>query len=172
MARRERLEELMSDTLRWARRPAAAARIVGLGIAAALAVSGCGGGGSAATSTPPQTTTSPAGATAPTSTTATSSSTTSEDSGLSGKWSGTYSGAYSGTFKLDWQQSGSKLSGTIDLSTGGTVPVHGTVDGSSIKFGTVGGPGITYTGTVSGDSMSGDYTTPNGGGSWSADRSS
>jgi hypothetical protein len=65
---------------------------------------------------------------------------------------GRNSGTYSGTFVLNWDQSGSKLSGTIDLSTAGRVPVNGTVDGSSIKFGTVGGSAVHYTGSVSGDS--------------------
>jgi hypothetical protein len=81
---------------------------------------------------------------------------------------GTYSGTYSGTFVLNWHQSGSKLSGTIDLSTAGRVPVNATVDGSSIKFGTVGGSAVHYTGSVSGDSMSGSYTTAGGDGSWTA----
>ena len=38
-------------------------------------------------------------------------------SSLSGGWSGKYSGAYHGTFTLHWTQSGSKLNGTIRLST-------------------------------------------------------
>ena len=46
--------------------------------------------------------------------------------------------------------------------------IHGSVSGGNIKFGTVGGPEITYTGSASGSSMSGNYTTPKGGGSWSA----
>jgi len=159
----------MSEHLSLWKRPSAFARIVGVGIAVVLSASGCGGGGGSTAASAPQTTAASAGTTA---TTTTSTSTTSEDSGVSGKWSGKYSGAYSGTFNLDWQESGSKLSGTIALSTAGTLPVHGTVNGSEIKFGTVGGPGITYTGSVSGDSMSGTYTTPNGGGSWSADKTS
>jgi len=157
----------MSEHVSWWKRPSAAARILGLA-AATLAIAGCGGGGASGTSTPPPATTTSGTTTTPPA----SSTTTSEDGGVSGKWSGKYSGAYTGTFKLDWRQSSSKLSGTIDLSPGGTLPVNGTVDGSSIKFGTVGGPGITYTGSVSGDAMSGTYTTPNGGGSWSADKTS
>ena len=51
------------------------------------------------------------------------------------------------------------------MSTAGTVPVNGTVDGSSIGFGTVGGSAVHYTGSVSGDSMSGSYTTASGDGS-------
>jgi len=46
--------------------------------------------------------------------------------------------------------------------------MNGTVNGSSIKFGTVGGTAVHYAGSVSGDSMSGSYSTSAGGGSWSA----
>jgi hypothetical protein len=92
---------------------------------------------------------------------------------LSGTWSGQYSGTFQGTFVLDWQQSGSNLSGTIKLSSeSGTDDVNGTVNGGTISFGTVGSQAITYSGSVSGDSMSGSYKvqTPSGsvGGSWSA----
>ena len=79
-----------------------------------------------------------------------------------------YSGTFNGTFVLNWTQSGSTLSGTIKLSTAGTTNVNGTVNGSSIKFGTVGGTAVHYTGSVSGDSMSGSYSTSAGGGTWSA----
>jgi hypothetical protein len=144
------------------------------GLAVVLAAAGCGSGGGSSsttqTSTPVSQPASSTPASTPASTPPPSSSTS--GSGLSGKWKGTYGGAYSGTFTLNWQQSGSKLSGTIDLSTGGTNSVNGTVDGSSIKFGTVGGPGITYTGTVSGSSMSGSYSTPGGNGTWSAHQTS
>jgi hypothetical protein len=99
------------------------------------------------------------------------------ESALAGSWSGSYSGAFSGTFKLTWTQNGSKLNGTIHLNPGGTEPINGTVTGSNIQFGTVGGSQvITYTGTVSGDSMSGTYKvkTANGSanGSWNAHKTS
>jgi hypothetical protein len=91
---------------------------------------------------------------------------------LSGTWAGKYSGAYHGTFTLHWTQSGSRLSGTIKLSNPSSAPrVTGTVRGRTIRFGTVSG-GITYTGSVSGKSMSGSYKTPGGGGSWSAHKTS
>jgi hypothetical protein len=139
-----------------------------LAVAATLAIAGCGGSsgsaGTSSSSSPPSSSQPPATSSSSTP----PASSTASDSGLSGKWSGTYSGAYSGTFKLNWTQASSKLTGTIVLSPGGTLSVNGTVDGSSIKFGTVGGQQITYTGTVSGSSMSGSYTTPGGGGSWSA----
>jgi hypothetical protein len=94
---------------------------------------------------------------------------------LSGTWNGQYSGAYTGTFKLTWQQNSSTLSGTIELSTAGTLPIHGTVQGSSIHFGTVGSTAIMYSGSVSGNSMSGSYQVQAGGngtqnGTWSASR--
>jgi hypothetical protein len=94
---------------------------------------------------------------------------------LSGTWDGTYDGAYKGTFTLDWQESGTKLSGTIDLpSLGGSVPIDGTVAGDSITFGTVGSTNIQYSGSLSGDSMSGSYKVLGSGGSvggtWKANR--
>jgi hypothetical protein len=92
---------------------------------------------------------------------------------LGGTWTGHYSGAFTGTFTLTWHQSGSKLSGTIDLSTDGSPQINGTVTDNTIKFGTVGSTAITYSGTVSGNSMSGTYTVGgSGGGSWSANKSS
>jgi hypothetical protein len=99
---------------------------------------------------------------------------------LAGTWSGKYSGAFSGTFTLHWTQSGSELTGTITLSgtggkygnSSGKYGVSGSVHGSAITFGAV-GAGATYTGSVSGTtSMSGNYTTPVGGGSWSAEKTS
>jgi hypothetical protein len=92
---------------------------------------------------------------------------------LSGTWSGKYSGAYHGTFTLHWTQSGSRLIGTIKLSNPSSTPrVTGTVRGRTIRFGTVGSAAITYSGSVSGKSMSGRYQTPGGGGSWSAHKTS
>jgi hypothetical protein len=87
---------------------------------------------------------------------------------LAGTWSGRYSGAFSGTFRLHWTKSGSHLSGSITLSyPSGTYGINGSVHGSAINFGAV-GAGATYTGKVSGKSMSGNYESPKGGGTWSA----
>jgi hypothetical protein len=87
---------------------------------------------------------------------------------LAGTWSGKYGGAFSGTFKLHWTQHGSRLTGSITLSyPSGKYPITGSVRGDAIKFGAV-GAGATYTGSVSGRSMSGHYLTPRGGGTWSA----
>jgi hypothetical protein len=88
---------------------------------------------------------------------------------LTGTWSGTYSGAYHGTFTLHWTQSRSRLTGTIKLSSVGRTNITGSVRGSTIRFGTVGNANaITYSGSVSGKSMSGTYKTGGAGGTWSA----
>ncbi|HEV7206161.1 MAG TPA: hypothetical protein VGN18_16260 [Jatrophihabitans sp.] len=93
---------------------------------------------------------------------------------LSGSWKGTYGGAYTGTFVLQWTQSTSKLTGTINLSTApGAMTINGSVAGGRIQFGTVGSQAITYTGSVSGSSMSGQYKIAGGAGgsgTWSATR--
>lgn len=92
---------------------------------------------------------------------------------LSGTWSGHYTGTFNGTFSLTWQQSGPHLHGTIDLGSAGSPSINGTVTGNTIKFGTVGSTAITYSGTVSGDSMSGTYTVGgSAGGSWNANKTS
>jgi hypothetical protein len=95
---------------------------------------------------------------------------------LAGTWTGTYSGGYNGTFTLHWTQSGSKLTGTIKLtSPAGSFSADGSVTGSTIKFGDV-SAGATYTGTVSGTgksmSMSGTYQALPKGGPWSATKTS
>jgi hypothetical protein len=91
---------------------------------------------------------------------------------LSGTWSGRYGGAASGTFTLRWKQSGSTLRGTIKLSNPpGTFPISGKLRGNTISFGAV-GVGATYTGTVSGKSMSGRWKSANRGGTWSARKTS
>lgn len=87
---------------------------------------------------------------------------------LAGAWSGQYGGAFSGTFTLHWKETGASLTGTIALSNPhGTYGITGSVHNGAIKFGAV-DVGAKYTGTVSGTSMSGSYTSPQGGGSWSA----
>ncbi len=97
---------------------------------------------------------------------------TTRPSALAGTWSGRYSGAFSGTFTLHWTQTRSSLHGSITLSNPrGKYGISGSVRGSAIKFGAV-GVGATYTGSVSGKSMSGTYKTPQGGGRWSAHKTS
>jgi len=91
---------------------------------------------------------------------------------LAGTWSGRYSGAFAGTFTLHWKQTGIRLTGTISLSNPqGRYGITGSVHRSAIQFGTV-GAGATYTGSVSGSSMSGSYRSPRGGGHWSAHKTS
>jgi hypothetical protein len=147
--------------------------------ATALLITACsssstGGTDTAGTTAPTLVATTPA---AITTTAAAATTAPASTAGLSGTWLGQYSGAFQGTFTLDWQQSGSDLSGTIKLSNPSEdTKINGTVDGSTIKFGTVASTAITYTGSVSGDSMSGTYKVqaPNGSatGTWSATRKS
>jgi hypothetical protein len=116
--------------------------------------------------------------TAPPATAATTTPAAPASGDVSGTWSGNYSGTFSGTFTLTWQQTGSNLSGTIKISGFGDVPtnIEGSVQGSAIRFGTVHGQEVSYTGTVSGSSMSGSWQIPVPGrtvkGSWSASKSS
>ena len=113
-------------------------------------------------------------AAAPTATVAAPTATVAVAAGVSGTWSGTYSGASSGTFTLTWQQSGTKVSGTIKISSfnNSAIDINGNLQGNAISFGTVGSQAITYTGTVSGNSMSGSWQIQGGaGGSWSASKS-
>jgi hypothetical protein len=88
---------------------------------------------------------------------------------LAGKWKGHYSGAYTGHFTIHWTQTGTQLSGTIKLSSpSGKYGIGGHVrHGGKIKFGAV-GVGATYKGKVHGTKMSGTWSSPQGGGSWSA----
>ncbi|HLY86123.1 MAG TPA: hypothetical protein VKO84_06400 [Gaiellaceae bacterium] len=97
-----------------------------------------------------------------------SSSHASAQSKLGGKWKGQYSGAFSGHFTLHWKQTGTKLSGSITLSSPkGKYGISGSVHHSKIKFGAV-GVGATYKGTWKASKMSGSWNSPQGGGSWSA----
>ena len=149
-----------------------------LAVPAAVLVAACST--SPSTTTPPPTKSAaapvaPAAATSAASAPAATSSAPAAGA-LSGTWNGQYSGAYTGTFKLTWQQNSSTLSGTIDLSTAGTLPIHGTVQGSSNHFGTVGSTAITYSGSASGNSMSGSWQIKGpsgaaGGGPWNAAKS-
>jgi len=92
---------------------------------------------------------------------------------LAGKWKGSYSGAFAGHFTLHWTLKGTKLTGSITLSKPkGTYGISGSVGrGGKIKFGAV-GVGATYKGHVVGQHMSGTWNSPQGGGSWSANKAS
>jgi hypothetical protein len=103
---------------------------------------------------------------------ATALAATSASSSLAGKWRGHYGGAVSGHFTLRWRQTGSQLHGSITLSNpSGKFGISGSVSHGKIKFGAV-SVGARYKGTVRGTSMSGTWTSPQGGGSWSATKSS
>jgi hypothetical protein len=92
--------------------------------------------------------------------------------GLAGKWTGHYGGAVSGHFTLHWRKTGSRLRGSITLSSpSGSYGISGSVNNGKIKFGAV-SVGAKYKGTVKGTSMSGTWTSPQGGGSWSATKAS
>jgi len=92
-------------------------------------------------------------------------------SGLAGKWTGSYSGAVSGHFTIHWRKTGSTLHGSITLSRPqGKYNISGSVRSGKIRFGAV-SVGAKYKGHVRGTSMSGTWTSPQGGGSWSATKS-
>ena len=87
---------------------------------------------------------------------------------IAGTWKGHYGGAVSGNFTLHWRKSGSRLRGSITLSRPqGTYGISGSVRNGKIKFGAV-SVGAAYKGHVRGTSMSGTWSSPQGGGSWSA----
>ena len=146
-------------------------RAAGATITAALAVTlaACSNSGSTSSTHSKHNAAAPAAAAS----TPASAAAAATSSGLSGTWHGQYGGAYTGTFVLHWHQSGSHLSGRIHISNPSrALPIHGTLSGSSIRFGTVGSQAITYTGTVSGGSMSGNWGLgPTGqGGTWNASK--
>lgn len=138
-------------------------------IIVAAVSSACSSGGTNAQSTPPS---SPPTTTVSSPANSPSSPSTTSQTDLSGHWKGQYSGAYSGTFSLTWQQNGSKLTGTITLSsTPAPQDLTGTVSGDKITFGTVGSTAVQYSGTVSGNTMSGKYEVAGQkGGNWTASR--
>jgi hypothetical protein len=91
---------------------------------------------------------------------------------VSGTWKGQYTGPFNGTFTLTWTLTGSAVDGTIMLSSPpDNVAITGNLTGNTISFGAVGV--VRYTGTVSGNSMSGSYTDLANGqtGSWNATKS-
>jgi hypothetical protein len=103
---------------------------------------------------------------------AASSSHAATASKLAGKWTGHYGGAVSGHFTIHWKKTGSRLHGNITLSRPqGTYGISGSVSHGKIKFGAV-SVGAKYKGRVRGTSMSGTWTSPQGGGSWSATKAS
>lgn len=140
-----------------------------LAIAAALSACSLAACGSSSSGTSTSTTTPNISTPAPTTSTPPPAAAATVD--VSGTWTGQYTGVYSGTFTLAWQQTGSDVNGSIKLSSpASTYGIHGTLSGSAIQFGAVGT--VAYTGTVSGNTMSGSYQSlKGGGGSWSATKS-
>lgn len=147
--------------------------LIGMAIPLVSLMAACSASSTTGTPTPSSIPARSTPTSAPTSTpTATAAPTTVAAGGLSGTWTGSYSGVLNGTFTLTWTQSGSTLSGQIALSDPAqTLGISGNEAGTTLTFGAVGV--VTYTGSVSGSSMSGSYKTPNGsGGSWNASKSS
>jgi len=139
---------------------------------AVVLVAGCGAS-TDTTPTPTSTQTQPpTAAPTPTPTAAATPTPAPVTVAVTGTWKGQYSGPFNGTFTLNWTQTGSTVDGTIALSSpADNLHINGTLSGSAISFGAVGV--VTYSGTVSGSSMTGSYTDLANGqnGSWSATKS-
>lgn len=90
-----------------------------------------------------------------------------------GTWVSTVASSRSGSFQARVVQSGSSLSGGIDIPYIGMVnaPLTGTVNGSQISFGDI-DQTITFVGTVNGDRCSGTFTMPayDERGTWTGER--
>ena len=139
-------------------------------VLAGTVLAGCSASTNGATPTPGVATQSATSTPAPTASATPSSAPASVD--VSGTWKGQYSGPFNGTFTLQWTQSGNDVNGNIQLSSPpDNLRINGTLTGSSISFGAVGV--VTYSGTISGNSMSGSYTDVANGqqGQWSANKS-
>ena len=119
--------------------------------------------GGQSTTTPPPTSAAPSGGGGTSST-------------IDGKWNGSYTpnGGGSGDFSVTFTQSGSSLNGTLSIAVTclNGAKVTGTVDGTSIDFGSVNGQcSVDYKGTVNGDQMSGTYGLGQGtAGTWKASK--
>lgn len=99
--------------------------------------------------------------------TATSGST--DEGSIAGTWEGTWTtdqGGFSGSFTMTFEETADGFAGDIQIE-GSTCVSSGTVeaklDGTSITIGAVDAQEqIAFEGTVSGDQMSGTYSTPAG----------
>jgi len=86
---------------------------------------------------------------------------------LSGTWAGLCTGPFNGFCSLTWTRTAHALDGTFMLSSPpDNLHISGNLTGSTISFGA--GGVATFTGTVSGSTMSGSYTDIANGktGSW------
>jgi hypothetical protein len=102
----------------------------------------------------------------PTPAAAASSTQPSAADGIAGAWTGTYTSiafpGVEGSFKVSFTQAGSRITGTIMVSSRcvdkGTV--SGLLSGNAIRFGAVKGTEtVTFDGTIGATSMSGTYET-------------
>jgi hypothetical protein len=76
---------------------------------------------------------------------------------LSGTWAGLCTGPFNGFCSLTWTQAVNALDGTFTLSSPpDNLHISGNLTGSTMRFGAAGV--ITFTGTLSGSTMSGSYT--------------
>lgn len=153
-------------------RPARMANTLVVLLCLAILGTACGGGN--ATQSPPTSPPATAGQeTTPPSTSETQTPPPATSSGgVSGTWNGVWESTKfppaSGVFQIVLTQSGDQISGSILVASTTCVP-HGTISGSlngnTINFGTVeGAHTVTYTGAISGVSMSGTYKAPDCGG--------
>lgn len=115
---------------------------------------------------------------AATPTTAVASGTATIDD-LTGRWAGEFQATAptvsNGTFTLEFGGSAPNYTGTIVLAglCEPSCPITANVAGNAISFGSVGAQAVTYSGTISGNSMSGSYqvgTAGDGEGTWKAVR--
>jgi hypothetical protein len=86
---------------------------------------------------------------------------------LSGTWTGLCTGPFTDGCWITWMQTGDDAyDGTFTLSPHDTIHISGNLNGSTIRFGDVGV--MTFSGTLSGSTMSGSYTDIANGttGSW------
>jgi hypothetical protein len=90
-----------------------------------------------------------------------------------GIWQSSYGGGISGSFTAVVAQSGTVLSGTIDVPYIGMsgATLKGTINGTNMTFGDVGNT-ITFTGIVSGNAASGSFVYPSMSisGTWTASK--
>ena len=113
---------------------------------------------------------------------AASSASTASSANIAGGWDGTYQSTkfpkVAGTFHVTFTQAGATISGTVRIDSSDCVSdgtVNGNVSRDKISFGAVKAQEIiTFSGTISSTSMSGQYhsgvTCGNDSGTWAATR--
>jgi hypothetical protein len=157
-----------------ARRTSAIAAALGVVALLATACSSDSGDTTTTATTAASVATTSPGSGAATTTTTAAASTSSKGSVLAGTWSGDYNNTTdgsTGTFVVRFEGSSPNYTGSITIpGQCDGCPITATVTGNTIGFGSVGGQGVTYDGTISGKDMSGTYTVGTGQskGTWSA----